>query len=144
WPSPNLVHRPLKAHTRYAYSAITQRPDYSWPGRKRLAVYLGFNIEHFDFGAGLGAALGPASPEPDVLNYAWRDYGNRVGAWRCLELFERLRLPVAVLANTAMYDYCAELMAAHRARGDEVVGHGRTNSERQGSLPESEERGLIA
>ena len=31
-------------------------------------------------------ALGPASPQPDVLNYTWREYGNRVGAWRCLEL----------------------------------------------------------
>ncbi len=82
------MHRALKTHGRYPYSAITRRPDYAWPGRKRLALYLGFNIEHFDFGEGLGAALGPKSPEPDVLNYAWRDYGNRVGAWRCLELFD--------------------------------------------------------
>ena len=54
----------------------------------RWRVDLGFNIEHVDFGAGLGAALGPASPHSDVLNYAWRDYGNRVGVWRCLELFD--------------------------------------------------------
>ena len=59
------------------------------PGRRgrRLAVYVGLNIEHFAFGAGLGACIGPKSHEPDVLNYSWRDYGNRVGAWRCLELF---------------------------------------------------------
>ncbi len=134
----------LKHHGRYPYSAIDARPDYSWPAGRRLAVYLGYNLEHFAFGEGLGAKLGPASPEPDVLNYSWRDYGNRVGAWRCLELFEELRMPAAVLANTAIYDFCPELMAAHRRRGDEVVGHGRTNSERQGGMPEAEERALIA
>jgi hypothetical protein len=94
----------LRSHGRYEYSAITRRPDYSWPGRKRLAVYIGFNLEHFSFGEGMGAALGPRSPEPDVLNYSWRDYGNRVGAWRCLELFEQLRLPAGVILNTALYD----------------------------------------
>lgn len=134
----------LRDHGRYPYLPITRRPDYAFPGGRRLAVYLGYNLEHFAFGEGLGAKLGPASPEPDVLNYSWRDYGNRVGAWRCLELFDALRLPAAVIANTAIYDHCPEVMAAHRARGDEVVGHGRTNSERQGSLPEEGERALIA
>ena len=141
-PSPDLV-RPLKTHGRYAYSAITRRADYSWPGKKRLAVYLGFNVEHFDFGAGLGAALGPKSPEPDVLNYSWRDYGNRVGAWRCLELFDSLKLPAGVILNTALYDYCPELIEACVKRGDELIGHGHTNSERQGEFPENKERALL-
>jgi peptidoglycan/xylan/chitin deacetylase (PgdA/CDA1 family) len=137
------VHRPLKTHGRYAYSAIPRRPDYAWPGRKRLAVYLGFNIEHFDFGAGLGAALGPKSPEPDVLNYSWRDYGNRVGVWRCLELFDQLKLPAAAIINTALYDYCPEVIEACAKRGDELVGHGHTNSERQSELSEPDERRLL-
>ena len=138
-----MVQRPLKDHGRYEYSAITARPDYSWPGRRRLAVYLGFNIEHFDFGAGLGAALGPKSPEPDVLNYAWRDYGNRVGVWRCLQLFDDLKLPAAAIINTALYDYCPDVVAACVKRGDELVGHGHTNSERQSELSEVDERSLL-
>jgi allantoinase len=69
----------------------TRRSHYRWPGGAGLAVYLGFNIEHFAFGEGMGAAIGPASPQPDVLNYSWREYGNRVGAWRCLELFDSAR-----------------------------------------------------
>lgn len=133
---------PLPTHARYAYSGISRRPDYSWPDGRRLAVYIGLNLEHFAFGQGLGAKLAP-STEPDVLNYAWRDYGNRVGAWRLLEMFDALRLPVAVLANTAIYDYCPELMAAHRQRGDEVVGHGHTNSERQSDMSEADEAAMI-
>jgi peptidoglycan/xylan/chitin deacetylase (PgdA/CDA1 family) len=137
------VHRALKTHARYAYSAITRRPDYSWPAGKRLAVYLGFNIEHFDFGAGLGAALGPRSPEPDVLNYSWRDYSNRIGIWRCLALFDDLKLPAAAIINTALYDYCPEVIEACVKRGDELVGHGHTNSDRQADLSDAEEKNLL-
>ncbi len=135
--------RILKHHGRYAYSSILQRPDYTFAGGRRLAVYLGFNIEHFDFGEGLGAALGPVSPQPDVLNYSWRDYGNRVGVWRCLELFDQLGVPTGAIVNTALYDYCPEVIAAFVARGDEIIAHGHTNSERQGVWPEAEEQRLI-
>ena len=134
----------LPSHDRYDYHAWPDRPAYAWPGGARLAVYLGLNLEHFAFGEGLGAELVPAGPQPDVLNFAWRDYGNRVGAWRLLALLDELRLPATVLLNSAMYGYAPALVAAHRARGDEIAGHGRTNSERQSVLPEAEERALIA
>ena len=117
---------------RFDYSGIHQRTTYRWPGGAGLAVYIGFNIEHFAFGEGMGASIGPACPQPDVLNHSWREYGNRVGAWRCLELVDQLCLPTAAIINTALYDHCPELVAACVARGDELVGHGHTNSERQG------------
>lgn len=133
----------LRSHGRYGYRAITERPDYDWPGGKRLAVYLGLNLEHFAFGEGLGAKLAPQLGEPDVLNYAWRDYGNRVGVWRMLDIFDALKLPAGVLVNSAIYGYCPEVVAAFRARGDEIIGHGRTNSERQGAFDEAGEKALI-
>jgi len=135
---------PLPDHGRFTYRPITRRADYRWPGGATLAVYIGFNVEHFAFGEGLGATIGAESPPPDVLNHSWREYGNRVGAWRCLELFDTLRLPTAALINTALYDHCPELVAALVARGDELVGHGHSNAERQGGLDESSERELLA
>jgi len=134
----------LPEHGRFGYRPITQRPHWQWPGGARLAVYLGFNLEHFGFGDGLGARLGPPSPEPDVLNFSWREYGNRVGAWRCLELFDALDLPCASIINTALIDHAPELVAACVARGDEIVGHGHSNSERQGGYSEAAERELLA
>ncbi|MEQ8817811.1 MAG: polysaccharide deacetylase family protein [Thalassobaculum sp.] len=134
----------LAGHGRYPYSPIEDRSAGEWPGGRRLAVYIALNVEVFAFGEGLGAELAPGGPQPDVLNYAWRDYGNRVGVWRLLEEFYRLELPVTVLANAAAYDECPAVMEAFRRRGDEVVGHGRTNSERQGMLDEAGERALIA
>ena len=134
----------LRTHDRYDYVPLRGRADYTWPAGRRLAVYFALNLEHFSYGEGLGAELAPGGPHPDILNYAWRDYGNRVGAWYMLDAFDALRLPMAALVNSAMYDYAPELVAACRARGDEIVGHGRTNAERQGVLPEADERALIA
>jgi len=133
----------LPTHGRYPYAGWPGRTPYAWPNGAKLAVYLGVNLEHFAFGEGLGAELAPGGPQPDVLNFAWRDYGNRIGAWRLLEMMDELHLPATVLLNSALYDYAPALVAAHRARGDEVAGHGRTNSERQSVLPEAAERALI-
>jgi peptidoglycan/xylan/chitin deacetylase (PgdA/CDA1 family) len=137
------AREPLAGHGRFPYRPITDADAFRWPGGAGLAVYLGFNIEHFAFGEGLGAALGPISPQPDVLNYSWREYGNRVGAWRCIELFDQLEMPAATLINTALYDHCPELIAACVARGDELIGHGHTNAHRQSDLDECAERELL-
>jgi peptidoglycan/xylan/chitin deacetylase (PgdA/CDA1 family) len=133
----------LRTHNRYGYVPLRGSADYTWPNGGRLAVYFALNLEHFSYGEGLGAELAPGGPQPDILNYAWRDYGNRVGAWYMLDAFDALRLPLAALVNSAMYDYAPAVVAACRARGDEIVGHGRTNAERQGDLDEGAERALI-
>ncbi|MBB94310.1 MAG: polysaccharide deacetylase [Rhodobacteraceae bacterium] len=134
----------LPEHGRFSYRPIRGRPVYDWPNGRRLAVYVGLNLEHFAFAEGLGAELAPGGPQPDVLNYNWRDYGNRVGAWRMLDMFDGLGWPCSVLVNSEMYGYCPELIEAFAARGDEIVGHGRTNSERQGTMAEADEAGMIA
>lgn len=133
----------LRDHGRFAYSAIVDRPDYSWPDGKRLAFYLALNFEHFAYGEGLGISMSPGIPHPNTYNWAWREYGNRVGVWRLIELFDALELPVSVLLNSAVYDHCPEAVAALRGRGDEIVGHGRTNSEHQNDFDEAGEAALI-
>jgi peptidoglycan/xylan/chitin deacetylase (PgdA/CDA1 family) len=134
---------PLRSHGRFPYRPITDADTHAWPNGAGLAVYLGFNLEHFAFGEGLGANLGPVSPQPDVLNYSWREYGNRVGAWRCLELFDQMRMPAGVLLNTSLYDHCPQLLDACLARGDELIGHGHTNARRQSEYDETGERALL-
>ena len=133
---------PIRTHDRYPYSPIRERAVYDWPGGKRLAVYIGLNLEWFSFGEGLGAELAPGGPQPDVLNYAWRDYGNRVGVFRLAELFAELKLPVSLLVNAEMYRQAPQAIAAFPDA--EIIGHGRSNSERQGTLSEPGEQALIA
>ncbi len=130
-------------HNRYAYRPITQRPVYDWPGGGRLALYLGVNYEVFDFGGGAGAELAPSQTQPDVMNYAWRDYGNRVGAWRLFDLFDRLGLRTTALLNADVLDRCPGLAEACRDRGDEIAAHGGTNAQAQGDLSHRREARLI-
>ena len=66
-----------------------------------------------------------------------------VGVWRLLDLFTDLELPISVLLNSELYDHSPEVVAAFRARGDEIVGHGRTNSEHQNDFDEAGEAALI-
>jgi peptidoglycan/xylan/chitin deacetylase (PgdA/CDA1 family) len=134
----------LPTHGRFDYSALPKRPDYSWPGGKRLAMYVALNVETFGFGMETGPVLGGALPMPDHRNWSWREYGNRVGFWRLLELFDELGLPAAQLVNSYLYETHPDIPAAIRKRGDEFVGHGRTNSEKPGARPEDDEQKLIA
>lgn len=133
----------LRDHGRFKYSAIVDRPDFAWPGGRRLAVYVALNFEHFAYGEGLGISMSPGIPHPNTYNWAWREYGNRVGVWRLIELFDALKLPVSLLLNSEVYDHCPEVVAAFRKRGDEIVGHGRTNSEHQNDFDEAGETALI-
>ena len=127
----------IKKHGRYPYSSIISRPDYSWPDDKRLALYVALNVEVFSYGEGKGAGVAPPDQAHSDSVYSWRDYGNRVGIWRLLELFDELDMPFEAQMNTAIYDECPDIADALRARGTEILGHGTTNSNEQGHLPET-------
>jgi allantoinase len=133
----------LKRHDRYDYSPITERRDFSWPGGRRLAFYVALNVEHFSFGEGLGHTPTAPGPPPDQRNYAWRDYGLRVGIWRLFDLIEEFGLPLCHLLNSAVCEAQPQIIDRIRKRADDVVGHGRTNSERQADLDEAGEATLI-
>ena len=134
----------LPEHRRYDHSAIPDRPAYDWPGGKRLALMIVNNIEHFAWRQGLGSDSATVGAAQSQRNYAWRDYGNRVGLWYLLDMLEELGLPCAHNVNSAALDACPEIAPALLKRGDEFIGHGRTNSERQDGMWEEDERRLIA
>jgi allantoinase len=133
----------IRSHERYSYSSISSRPNYSWPEGKRLAVYVSVNIELFSYGEGKGVAIAPPDQANSHSIYSWRDYGNRVGVWRIFDLFDQLKLPLAAQLNTAIYEHCPDIPERLRCRGDEILGHGFSNSFEQGHLPEAEESRLI-
>ena len=134
----------LASHGRYPCTPWKDRPDFQWPDGKRLAVYLAVNVEHFPYGEPSGIDLDRPTLPWSQRSWLWRDYGNRVGGWKLLDLFEELRLPVGVIVNTTNYGHNPELLEAHRQRGDEIIAHGRSNAERQIDMPEADERTMIA
>lgn len=134
---------PFPVHPRYPYRPLRGRPQFAWPDGKRLAVFIAINVEHIALQDGSGLPVNPAQPVPDVPNYCWRDYGNRIGVWRLIDLLDQFEFPGTFLINTAVYDFAPAIPEAIFARGDELVAHGRSNAERQGALPEVDEAALI-
>ena len=133
----------LPGHSRYDYSSINSRKTYSWPGNKRLAFYIALNIEHFAFLTGRGMDPSVRTGQQSTRNWAWRDYGNRIGNWRLFEILDELKLPATVLLNSMVcYEY-PDIAEKIKQRGDDVVGHGRTNAETPEGRWEHDEKRMI-
>jgi peptidoglycan/xylan/chitin deacetylase (PgdA/CDA1 family) len=82
-------------------------------------------------------------PHPDILGYGLRDYGNRVGVWRLMALFDRLQLPVTVSLSMAVLDLYPEIAQAMLERQWEFMSHGLYNTRYHWGLSEDEERAAI-
>jgi peptidoglycan/xylan/chitin deacetylase (PgdA/CDA1 family) len=87
--------------------------------------------------------LVPGVPAPDVLNTSWRDYGNRVGAWRILDTFRAQGIPLAVLLNSALCEYAPELVGCCHESGCELIAHGYSNSDTLAGLSEADEAAYL-
>ena len=130
---------PLRAQSRYGYSAMSQRQPFLWPNGARLAVYFALGLEEYSFGEGLTENLVSGNAHPDVLNSSWRDYGNRVGAWRLLEAFRRYGIPLSILLNSAVCESAPELVTAALDQDCELIAHGYSNSDTLHGLSEADE-----
>ena len=73
----------------FPYSPIIRRPRLEWPEGARLALWVVPNIEIFSLETRPGG-LGPGKI-PDIPTWAIRDYGNRVGVFRIMEVLDRYR-----------------------------------------------------
>lgn len=134
----------IPIHNRFPYSGISQRPDFSWPGGKKLALYVALNVEHFPFGAPTGIDLDRETKPWSQRSWLWREYGNRVGGWRMADLFDHYEMNLGVIVNAANYTHCPELVARFRDRGDELIGHGISNgTQRPIDMDEQTERDMI-
>lgn len=127
----------------YRYSALPDRPSGTWPDGSRLALVVCVGVESYRFGAGRAEDVLADVPAPDLVNTAWRDYGNRVGAFRLFDLLGRLGIPPTVLLNTNVYDEAPAVLAAARDVGAEIVGHGSSNSDLLSEMTPEVERGYL-
>jgi hypothetical protein len=64
------------------------------------------------------------SPMPDIPNWAWHEYGNRVGFWRMLEVFDRHEIPAALAINGKAIATYEPIARAAKERDWEFIGHG--------------------
>jgi peptidoglycan/xylan/chitin deacetylase (PgdA/CDA1 family) len=113
---------------RLEYAAISERRPLVLPGGKRLAVWVIVNVEEWDINETMPRTVltPPAggAPMPDIPNWAWHEYGNRVGFWRFVEVFDDLRVPAVLAINGSAIARYGAIVQAARERGWEFIGHG--------------------
>jgi len=127
---------------RIAYSPISQRPRLTLPGGARMAVWVIVNVEEWNPRETMPRTVltPPAggSPSPDIPNWAWHEYGNRVGFWRMLEVLDEHKVKAVLAINgSAIASYEPIARAAHE-RGWEFIGHGFSQKNMQ-KVPDERE-----
>ncbi|WP_248305177.1 polysaccharide deacetylase family protein [Devosia sp. 1566] len=113
---------------RLDYVPISQRPKLRLPKGERVAVWTIVNVENWSpAGAMPRAVLPPPMGQPllpDIPNWAWHEYGMRVGFWRFLDVLTKRGLRASFAVNgSACTVYEAACRAAHEA-GWDFIGHG--------------------
>ena len=133
-------------HDFYAWSNIHTRRGFAWPENKRVAVFVCVSLEWFPIQTG-GPFTAPGhmvTPYPDYRHYTARDYGNRVGAWRFLDAFEKAGITASFAVNAAIAERYPALVEAVQGAGHEIIAHSTDmNGTIDSSLSQDEERALI-
>ena len=139
------IGKPMRRADRYEDTFIFERKPFKWPGNKTLAVWIAPNIEvwHYDSPAGTAVSPNVANRVPDVINYAWREYGMRVGLWRVADVLDAAGIKASVALNSAICETFPKAMEQMKKRGWEFMGHGTTNSENLAGLALEKEREVI-
>jgi allantoinase len=112
---------------RFDYSAIVDRPRWALPRGARVAVWTIVNVEEWDIDKPARQYL--PTPQgvavtPDVPNWAWHEYGMRVGFWRLLEALQKRKLRATTAINAAVCESYPRVARAMLDAGWEFMGHG--------------------
>jgi peptidoglycan/xylan/chitin deacetylase (PgdA/CDA1 family) len=128
---------------RLDYSAIAERPPLRLPDGARMVVWTIVNVEEWDIHQTMPRTVltPPAggAPMPDIPNWAWHEYGNRVGFWRMLEVLDRLHIRAVLAINGSAIRAYEPIARAARERGWEFMGHGYTQKNMQKVADERED-----
>ena len=127
---------------RVDYSPIIDRPIIKWPNGARVALWVSPNVEHYEYMPNDDAARTPwpRTPFPDVQQYSYRDYGNRVGFWRMLETLDKYNIRSCVSLNVAVLEHFPEIRDAMAERNYDYMSHGIYNTRYLYTYTEEQER----
>lgn len=137
-------------HALYPFSPLPERPPLVWPGDAPLALGVVLYLDWWELATAAGAHRAPdvhgmwGQQFPDLRTFSYRLYGERIGALRILEVFERLGVRATVAAGAEICRRYPELIARCRDAGHEIAAHG-THATRMitSRMSEAEERAVI-
>src|SRR5258708_11078781 len=136
---------PVRRSNRYEDTIISERKPFVWPGNKTLAVWVAPNVEGWNDDSPDGQAVSPNLGKivPDVVSYAWREYGRRVGLWRIADVLDAAGVKATIALNSLVCEHYPKAMDEMKKRGWEFMGQGTTNSVSLAGLSAEKERETI-
>jgi peptidoglycan/xylan/chitin deacetylase (PgdA/CDA1 family) len=131
-----------------AYVPINRRPPLAWPSGARVALWVNPNVEFFGLDDVMPSNLNDRVPRdqariPNVRNWAVRDYGNRIGIWRLMEVLSRYGIRASAALNSEVCDHHPEIIEEGGKLGWEWIGHNQTNALRLTEMDPVVERAAI-
>jgi allantoinase len=117
-------------HDIYLYSPIDRRPQLHLPHGARVAFFIVLHLEYRELAPPEGSYRDPrfrgefGDFSPEYRTWTYREYGDRIGVFRLLSLFDALDLPVTVAINAMAAERRPNLIEAVRSRRYEPVAHG--------------------
>src|SRR6202162_743004 len=128
----------------FPYSPIIHRPKLTWPNGAHVALWFIPNIEFSSLAEKVPAGSGGSGvPVPDIPSWSARDYGNRVGVFRLMQVMERHGMRGTVALNS---DLCAQhpvIIEEGNKLKWEWMGHCESNTRRLNEAPPGDEPRLI-
>lgn len=128
----------------YDYWPYHNRPKIVWPNGARIAFWVAPNIEFYELNP-------PSNPyrqawpqaNPAVAGYSIRDYGNRVGHSRQMDLLDKYGIRGSISLSTALCDHHPEIIAACSERDWEFFSHGIYNTRYTYGMSAEQEKSMI-
>jgi allantoinase len=130
-----------RSYGPFPYSPITDRPRLEWPKGAHVALWIIPNIEYFSLEERPGG-YGPGKV-PDVVMWSERDYGNRVGVFRIMDVLDRYGMRGTVALNSNLCAEHPQIIAEGNKRKWEWMGHNESNTRRLNEAPPGEEINII-
>ena len=125
----------------FDYKPINRRPKITWPDDNHVALWVVPNIETFPLDEPVPGGTGIA---PDVINWASRDYGARVGVFRIMEVLKKYDIRGTVALNSEVCDDYTEIIEDALDLKWEFMGHNQSNSRYLHTIEENPGRKIVA
>jgi len=126
---------------------MQKRPDWVWPGGKRIAVVFNVCLEAWSDGKAPGISpMGNPLPAGvlDTMAISWAAYGVEVGIHRLMDVLGRHGAKASVMVNAIIAERSPTTVRAVAEDGHEVLSHSYAMDVIPALLSEDEERRNIA
>ena len=135
----------------YDYSPFPTRPRLAWPRNARVGFFVLLHLEYWELNPDKDSYRDPrlvgefGSFVPDYRSWTQREYGNRTGIFRVLDVLDRYQIRAGVAVNALAAERYPYLIEQLKKRRYEFIAHGHSaNRMITSKMSEAEETKEIA